>query len=106
MFLEQDKTYNVALRSGSRDGSMVLWRVEDENNRSSTSLKVDDYSIQKPVVIRTCRKAEKVRAIAVNDQRMVRIEIALYYNACWLYSEFNTKYLSQIYAVFSSAEFK
>lgn len=40
---------------------------------SSTGIPVPDYAITTPVVSRFCEKAQKVRALAYNDDRKVRL---------------------------------
>ena len=60
---------------GSRDNNIALWSIKDEEESGTTSrmksLQVPEYDVTKPVVIRTCKKAEKVRALAINDDSKV-----------------------------------
>lgn len=68
--------------TGSRDSKLALWRVEMAESdpteistlpSTSTGIPVPDYAITTPVVSRFCEKAQKVRALAYNDDRKVRL---------------------------------
>ena len=59
--------------SGSRDSHVCLWKVQDqeetqEADSESQAIRVPEYFSIKPTAKRPCSKAEKVRAIAFNDQ--------------------------------------
>ncbi len=62
--------------TGSRDSCMALWCVKDDEEDCTTSrlkgLQVPEYAITKPVSIKPCRRAEKVRALAYNENTQVR----------------------------------
>lgn len=85
------------LNIGSRDNHMALWCIKDEEESGTTSrlksLQVPEYYVTKPVVIRTCKKAEKVRAIAVNDDAKVKYRDRLY--AVFTNSEADEKYANR-----------
>ena len=57
------------------DNHIALWSIKDEAESGTTSrmksLQVPEYDVTKPVVVRTCKKAEKVRALAINDDSKV-----------------------------------
>ena len=55
---------------------MALWCVKDDDDENSTishrrGLQVPEYGITHPVTVKTCKRAEKVRALAVNDNAQV-----------------------------------
>ncbi|CAH1795744.1 unnamed protein product [Owenia fusiformis] len=56
--------------TGSRDGNLALWHIPDtleDNVSRMQSLQVPEYSVINPTLRRFCKKAEKVRALAYND---------------------------------------
>jgi len=58
------------LVTGSRDSRMCLWCVKDDDDSTVSgmkSLQVPEYAVHKPVVVKECSRAEKVRALAYND---------------------------------------
>ena len=60
--------------SGSRDSGIALWMVKDEEDELTSrmkSLQVPEYAVMKPVCVKVCRKAEKVRALAFNNNTQV-----------------------------------
>ncbi len=65
---------------GSRDNHVALWCIKDEEESGSTSrmksLQVPEYVVTKPIIRKSCKKAEKVRALAVNEPAKVK----LYFN--------------------------
>ncbi|XP_013378753.1 DDB1- and CUL4-associated factor 12 [Lingula anatina] len=68
------------LVTGSRDSKMALWQVKDDDDGSVSKLKslqVPEYVISKPVAVRQCRRAEKVRALAYNkrDQEIAALSL-------------------------------
>ena len=59
---------------GSRDSCIALWKVDshdDEQTSKMTNLFVPEYAIKKPTVVKLCEKAQKVRALSINDNRQV-----------------------------------
>ena len=52
-----------------------MWSIKDEDESSAISrmkcLQVPEYEVTKPVVIKSCKKADKVRALAINDDARV-----------------------------------
>ncbi|KAK7116122.1 DDB1- and CUL4-associated factor 12-like [Littorina saxatilis] len=60
------------LITGSRDNNMALWRIDnvDESQTSRMScLYVPEYAVKKPLVVKKCEKAQKVRALSVNRSK-------------------------------------
>ncbi|XP_074650193.1 DDB1- and CUL4-associated factor 12-like [Tubulanus polymorphus] len=58
------------LVTGSRDSCMALWCVKDDEDSyvsNMKSLQVPEYTIKKPLTIKACDNAEKVRALAYNE---------------------------------------
>jgi hypothetical protein len=85
--------------AGSRDNHIALWRIQDDDRSDSSilpssrlnhvetssllndgkdidasdsaPLRVPSYDHVKPLCVKLCEKAEKVRAFAYNDHRQV-----------------------------------
>lgn len=89
------------LVTGSRDSKLALWRVEMAESdpaeistlpSSSTGIPVPDYAITTPVVSRFCEKAQKVRALAYNDDRKELAVLSLNaYFHLWDVETFNAR---------------
>lgn len=64
------------LVTGSRDSRIALWWVKEEETDMDSSvsgfksLQVPEYAIKNPVCTQSCRKAEKVRALAYNSNTL------------------------------------
>lgn len=53
------------LVSGSRDARMALWRISDTDDGSDDD--IPTYESVKPVCVKECKSAQKVRALAFNN---------------------------------------
>jgi len=72
------------LVSGSRDGTLALWRITDDIVEQVTSSNVPSFAYSKPLAKKKCKTAEKVRAMCFNSRRS---ELAVIspngYIHCW-----------------------
>eukprot|EP00088_Acartia_fossae_P022591 TRINITY_DN2375_c0_g1_i11.p1 TRINITY_DN2375_c0_g1~~TRINITY_DN2375_c0_g1_i11.p1 ORF type:complete len:467 (-),score=86.19 TRINITY_DN2375_c0_g1_i11:443-1843(-) len=70
--------------SGSRDGSISLWRVTDEMLAEMAAADLPKYSYMEPLLTKACKQADKVRALCYNNRTQ---EIAVispnHYIHCW-----------------------
>ena len=55
--------------SGSRDGSIALWRITDEMISEVTSSELPSYLYTKPLVRKVCKAADRVRSMCFNHRR-------------------------------------
>ncbi|XP_076305320.1 DDB1- and CUL4-associated factor 12 homolog isoform X1 [Tachypleus tridentatus] len=53
--------------SGSRDTKLALWRVKDNEIYQNNEENLPKYHIIHPLTIKTCKSADKVRALLFND---------------------------------------
>lgn len=69
---------------GSRDSNLALWKIVDDEwdcdtkvsnfiTGQASTLPSFDYKIEEPAQIKYCAGAEKIRALAYNEQAMVLI---------------------------------
>ncbi|XP_014667872.1 PREDICTED: DDB1- and CUL4-associated factor 12-like [Priapulus caudatus] len=67
--------------SGARDSKLALWRVKDDVPQAVTSLAcLGKYPIVRPLSVKKCQKAEKVRALSYNNhtQELVVLSLSAY----------------------------
>lgn len=55
------------LVSGSKDSKMGLWKIIDDYNRSNKSETLN-YKCIEAVSLKTCKSAQRVRAVAFNPE--------------------------------------
>lgn len=62
---------------GSRDSALALWRINDDVVEDASKDKGPPDSVRyahiQPVQIETCKEAEKIRALAYSNARMVSL---------------------------------
>ena len=61
------------LVSGSRDGTLAMWRVTDEMVDAVTSADHPSYHYSKPLMVKRCKQADRVRSLCYNNRTQVRI---------------------------------
>lgn len=70
--------------SGSRDGSLSLWRITDELLQEVVQADIPKYRYMEPLLTKECKQADKVRALCFNKKSQ---EIAVIspngYIHCW-----------------------
>ncbi len=70
--------------SGSRDGSVALWRVTDEMLEEVTRADIPSYLFCRPLMKKQCKAADRVRSLCYNHQRQEVAVISLNgYIHCW-----------------------
>ena len=70
--------------SGSRDGSVALWRVTDEMLEEVTRAEIPSYLFSRPLMKKQCKQADRVRSLCYNHQRQEIAVISLNgYIHCW-----------------------
>jgi len=69
--------------SGSRDSKMALWCIKDDKDSDASTTSVSHipmrspdygYDIVTPLTVKSCKKAEKVRALGYNHNNHVRTQ--------------------------------
>lgn len=72
------------LVSGSRDGSLALWRITDDIVEQVTSSDVPSFVYSKPLIKKPCKTADRVRAMCFNSRRSELAVISTNgYIHCW-----------------------
>lgn len=70
--------------SGSRDGSIALWRVTDEMIEQVTSADIPAYQYTKPLMEKRCKQADRVRSLCFNNRTQEIAVVSLNgYIHCW-----------------------
>jgi WD40 repeat protein len=70
--------------SGSRDGTVALWRVTEEMIEEVTRADIPSHMFGKPLMKKTCKAADRVRSLCYNHQRQEIAVISLNgYIHCW-----------------------
>ncbi|XP_041376304.1 DDB1- and CUL4-associated factor 12-like [Gigantopelta aegis] len=87
--------------SGSRDNCIALWKVDshdDEQTSKMSNLFVPEYAIKKPTVVKLCEKAQKVRALSINDNRqeMAALSLNAYFHL-WDVQKFQQFYSKKLH---------
>ena len=59
--------------SGSRDGSLALWRVTDDMIEQVTSADHPSYHYSKPIMVKKCKQADRVRSLCFNSRYGVTV---------------------------------
>ena len=70
--------------SGSRDGTIALWRITDQMIREVTETEIPKHQYMTPLLIKPCKGADKVRAVCFNNrsEEIAVISINSYIH-CW-----------------------
>jgi len=72
------------LVSGSRDGSIALWRITDEMIDQVTSTDEPSYQHIRPIVHKKCKQADRVRSLSYNCRTQEIAVVSLNgYIHCW-----------------------
>lgn len=72
------------LVSGSRDGSLALWRITDDIVEQVTSSDIPSFVYSKPLIKKPCKTADRVRAMCFNSRRSELAVISTNgYIHCW-----------------------
>jgi len=72
------------LVSGSRDGSLALWRVTEEMVEQVTSADIPTYQYIKPLQQKKCKQADRVRSLCYNHRAQEIVVVSLNgYIHCW-----------------------
>ena len=72
------------LVSGSRDGTLALWRITDDIVEQVTSSDVPSFVYSKPLIKKQCKTADRVRAMCFNGRRSELAVISTNgYIHCW-----------------------
>ena len=75
--------------SGSRDGTLALWRVTDELIDEVTSSEIPSFVYTKPLVSKPCKQADRVRSLCYNHAKEEVAVISINgYIHCWNASTF------------------
>ena len=70
--------------SGSRDGSIALWRVTDEMIEQVTSADIPSYQYIRPLMNKKCKQADRVRSLCYNHRTQEIAVVSLNgYIHCW-----------------------
>ena len=59
------------LVSGSRDGSLALWRITEDMVDAVKSADHPSYHYLKPLQVKKCKQADKVRSLCFNNRTQV-----------------------------------
>ena len=59
------------LVSGSRDGTLAMWRVTEEMVDAVTSADHPSYHYSKPLMVKRCKQADRVRSLCYNNRTQV-----------------------------------
>ena len=54
--------------SGSRDGSLALWRVTEDMIEQVSSADHPSYHYSKPIMVKKCKQADRVRSLCFNSR--------------------------------------
>ena len=60
------------LVSGSRDGNLALWRVTEDMIDEVTAADHPSYHYSKPLLVKKCKQADKVRSLCFNNRTQVK----------------------------------
>ena len=60
------------LVSGSRDGTLAMWRVTEEMVDAVTSADHPSYHYSKPLMVKKCKQADRVRSLCYNNRSQVK----------------------------------
>lgn len=72
------------LVSGSRDGSLALWRVTDDMIEQVTSADHPSYHYSKPIMVKKCKQADRVRSLCFNSRTQEIAVVSLNgFIHCW-----------------------
>jgi len=72
------------LVSGSRDGTLAMWRVTDEMIESVTSADHPTHHYSKPLMVKKCKQADRVRSICFNNRTQEIAVVSLNgFIHCW-----------------------
>jgi len=72
------------LVSGSRDGSIALWKVTDEMIDQVTSADIPSYLYTRPLLNKKCKQADRVRSLCYNHRTQEIAVVSLNgYIHCW-----------------------
>jgi len=72
------------LVSGSRDGTVALWRVTDEMIEQVTEADIPSYLYTKPLLQKKCKQADRVRSLCYNNRTQEIAVVSLNgYIHCW-----------------------
>jgi len=72
------------LVSGSRDGTLAMWRVTDEMVDAVTSADHPSYHYSKPLMIKRCKQADRVRSLCYNNRTQEIAVVSLNgFIHCW-----------------------
>lgn len=72
------------LVSGSRDGSLALWRVTEEIVDQVTSADIPSYQYIRPLLHKRCKQADRVRSLCFNHRTQEIAVVSLNgYIHCW-----------------------
>jgi len=72
------------LVSGSRDGSIALWRITDEMIEQVTSADIPSYQYTRPLMNKKCKQADRVRSLCFNHRTQEIAVVSLNgYIHCW-----------------------
>ncbi len=70
--------------SGSRDGTLALWRVTDDMVDEVTRAEIPSHLYVRPLLKKRCKAADRVRSLSYNHQRREIAVISLNgYIHCW-----------------------
>lgn len=82
------------LVTGSRDGTLALWRISEELVSSVVAQEVPSHTFITPLVEKKCKQADRVRSVCFNNSRQ---ELAVVsqngYIHCW-----DAKRMKQVYS--------
>ena len=72
------------LVSGSRDCSLAMWRVTDEMVEAVSSADHPSYHYSKPLKVKKCKQADKVRSLCYNNRTQEVAVVSLNgFIHCW-----------------------
>jgi len=72
------------LVSGSRDGSLALWKVTEEMVDQVTSADIPSYQYTRPLYHKRCKQADRVRSLCFNHRTQEIAVVSLNgYIHCW-----------------------
>lgn len=89
--------------TGSRDTKIALWRVPTDTEDIRCSREIPLHSTLSPVIVRNCKKAEKVRALAFNEkyQELVALSLNAYLHI-WDVQDFRQKISVKLHHCFEN----
>ncbi|XP_023228917.1 DDB1- and CUL4-associated factor 12-like [Centruroides sculpturatus] len=65
------------LVTGSRDTSLALWRVKESETINPVCDIYPSHHIMSPLCVKTCRNAEKIRALLYNSEEEILVALSL-----------------------------